>query len=1463
MLKKMVIMALAVFSTLLLVAKYAELDDFIIGGYTYWRASGGLYSAPVFYDLQNCGYNSAVVNAYDPDNDLSGFLYGLDLHGQDALIIDKAWDPRPSNTSIQGVEGLSLSNLQHYEAEFSTMSDPVPEQDKVDKYYYCSLPSDRVGVMAPPPIGTASGNKVWFCDRSEDVAGYAINDLKYRFSNVNGNFPYLTEEFFFHNSWNTQISDYMLANDYLDFKVAFKLPEYDRDITHPINMLRFEICGRPWVITPNSTYISTSIVTIPHNNSATSEYADETILNQYRYETPNLDIPKLPTNYGNKIIRLRVSRHDLMNAGMLLYQGGRYVLSNIYPRIWWYDNSDLLLDYIEVEDNSHQDLIANQTQNTAKVNNRLDNLQIAATQNNLTRILSFDEPNQPQFDSYYRVQNMISADNPSMFTAIYDRKSDLKKTDNPQAAEDYYQHPKAFIDATNPNLLAVDIYPIRPEVAWNPTDVTTEHPFVQAKLDKMLENYRYYAEQRQLHPNMDFVAIVQSFGKWNRRTATPQWSSWLRPPYETQKMLQYLPLCYGVDGIINYRTTSFNKTTYLDTDNLDYDYAPVNVDMTLHDPAGFPLVSKTSNYFALNSANSKIKVIGPIIKHLQWQGADCLNIGSNPEHLTLSPILLDELQIVDPNNGCYEGYVQCGAFLNNANEPSFMLVNRRANFRLDTTNPSTTESPALDGCFSGFQPQTIQFNYSDIAETETYFGTTVGLFDPDTQNLYYSTNQIINIPLAAGDGVYLQMVATLPSTVQNSVSVYKRAIVNGIVTVTSGGVLNFTSNTRVTFLDNAKIVVESGGQLFLNASQCEFGQNAAIEVIGGSLDVNGCSLNKSDRDTVTNWTGIKASQSSIITLNNTTFNGALRYNVYDSNLIATNCIFNVPNNSYGLVLFNRIPGLATEIINTDQGKGIFGSSNSTSKGITIWQMENQVILHNVNFQNLLFGVYKASNICKRDSIAYCHFLDCSEGIKAISKNYVPKIEYCSFVGNSIGIRLQVATPYINECDFINGVKGIVTEYSIGPEVWYKNGIFNCNFSNAITGFESRASNHRLETNYFNLNQTGILNHAKSNLNLIEGANNVFHNQICNIEFSDVQPYESTIQIFKGHNDFYHCFNNQTGIVAYDFSFDSDYFNSNLPPEHRIDASRNWFQDDDIRVNDPYTDYVFSESYDPSNNMPASPPNIDDRFYTALNFETQGQFEQAFSIYKTMLDDPYEEEKRYLSSAADGIYRLSYFETDPAWFKSGYFDLKAIQYAIDDPKLAALLKDYLAKSYIEDEEYQNAINLIQLRIDDPLSEIDSLLAVLDLEIVLQLYTLDAPKQAITTKYQQYKYPDLQTFSQKHDEHWALYYDLLNKNAEIDDAHVPAKPIISSNYPNPFNPTTTIAYYIPRKSIVSMAIYNLKGQKVRDLINNEIPKGNHKIIWDGQNNSGKTVGSGLYFVRISIGNNFDTRKVMMLK
>jgi len=85
----------------------------------------------------------------------------------------------------------------------------------------------------------------------------------------------------------------------------------------------------------------------------------------------------------------------------------------------------------------------------------------------------------------------------------------------------------------------------------------------------------------------------------------------------------------------------------------------------------------------------------------------------------------------------------------------------------------------------------------------------------------------------------------------------------------------------------------------------------------------------------------------------------------------------------------------------------------------------------------------------------------------------------------------------------------------------------------------------------------------------------------------------------------------------------------------------------------------------------------------------------------------------------------------------------------------------------------------------------------------------------------------------------------------------------NYPNPFNPTTTISFNLPKNAPVNLEIFNLKGQKVRTLINSELKAGKHNIIWNGLDNDGKQVASGVYFYRLSNGEQILTHKMMLMK
>ena len=87
---------------------------------------------------------------------------------------------------------------------------------------------------------------------------------------------------------------------------------------------------------------------------------------------------------------------------------------------------------------------------------------------------------------------------------------------------------------------------------------------------------------------------------------------------------------------------------------------------------------------------------------------------------------------------------------------------------------------------------------------------------------------------------------------------------------------------------------------------------------------------------------------------------------------------------------------------------------------------------------------------------------------------------------------------------------------------------------------------------------------------------------------------------------------------------------------------------------------------------------------------------------------------------------------------------------------------------------------------------------------------------------------------------------------------------NNYPNPFNPTTTIKFSIPEEGEVDLTIYNIKGQKIKTLAKNQYVKGDHSIIWNGNDELGNSVSSGLYFYRLNINGNTEAiKKCLLLK
>ena len=100
-------------------------------------------------------------------------------------------------------------------------------------------------------------------------------------------------------------------------------------------------------------------------------------------------------------------------------------------------------------------------------------------------------------------------------------------------------------------------------------------------------------------------------------------------------------------------------------------------------------------------------------------------------------------------------------------------------------------------------------------------------------------------------------------------------------------------------------------------------------------------------------------------------------------------------------------------------------------------------------------------------------------------------------------------------------------------------------------------------------------------------------------------------------------------------------------------------------------------------------------------------------------------------------------------------------------------------------------------------------------------------------------------------------------EQPDENTPIKTALFSNYPNPFNPSTTISYNLAESGNVKLDIYNIRGQLIKTLVNEQKEPGNYSIIWQGDDKNGITVTSGFYFYRLETNTTKLVKKMLLIK
>ena len=105
--------------------------------------------------------------------------------------------------------------------------------------------------------------------------------------------------------------------------------------------------------------------------------------------------------------------------------------------------------------------------------------------------------------------------------------------------------------------------------------------------------------------------------------------------------------------------------------------------------------------------------------------------------------------------------------------------------------------------------------------------------------------------------------------------------------------------------------------------------------------------------------------------------------------------------------------------------------------------------------------------------------------------------------------------------------------------------------------------------------------------------------------------------------------------------------------------------------------------------------------------------------------------------------------------------------------------------------------------------------------------------------------------------------LRSTVDIKDINTPEKFRLNQNYPNPFNPITTLKYDLSQDAFVDLTIYDMLGNIVSTLVNENQNSGSKSVQWDATNDQGDLVSAGVYLYNIQVGNHNQTKKMILLK
>ena len=638
------------------------------------------------------------------------------------------------------------------------------------------------------------------------------------------------------------------------------------------------------------------------------------------------------------------------------------------------------------------------------------------------------------------------------------------------------------------------------------------------------------------------------------------------------------------------------------------------------------------------------------------------------------------------------------------------------------------------------------------------------------------------------------------------------------ISVDFGAVLSFEDNARVLLLDHTQLIVQAGASINIGNNVVFIGETKTIlkdlpfipETIPGN-----------------------------------------RIEIYGGITIGSGVEFTVEDDEYwdGLYLLGN-----DDVIITD---GLFNHCD----------LENK--LGNIEISVTDFSYSHLINNSATLEIEDCDFDGCDSGTGIYCyDNSEISISNSDIHDYNTGVKLYSCSNYeISDCAVYENLShGIfINDSYTGTNLISYSNIYN----NSGDGIRFYTSKSTIESCYINNNSRGLFCYHTSVIELLKDPNTepwtdgsiITDNDLeeillvddCVILMDQNRNMIIDNNISGGYDQYLaRCPDmNYNQVWRYNYWGYDGPFGATLPPENR-------FYPACINPDANETGYVLSSVWDPG-----IPGGDGERLVEALyNDAGEALAEEdsvlADQLFKEVITQYPETEyaiasaKRLLEANSDYEELQDYYITEPN-----------LHYNADIDNYANYLSNYCN---IKLEDYEEAILNFEEVITNPPSEIDSVMAIIDIGFTYLVMEENGDRASFVGNIVELKPESREEFEQNQEdllacllENPAVYQD----NIPSEDM-IPESALLYSNFPNPFNPETTISFSLPEASDVELSIYNIKGQKVRTLLAEEREMGKHSVVWSGDDDTGKKVSSGVYFYQIAVNGEIERmNKCLLLK